>query len=219
MIAILNFRRGARAGLIGFLTAATVLSLVSCQKPPGQPVTIALGEAQLKEQDRQYAQSLPEMVAEGEKILPSLDCQQDDRHSTTWFKGAVPGDRSAACLYCGRLGNNPPVLRFVVRHIGASPINLRSCSINVSGRDLGSFVPTMISIDRLPGGKAMEVADISFDAVRPLVLAILGEKSAVIDLVGANGRAQILLDEAQINEMRKVLAAYEYLNAASSLPR
>ena len=202
-------------GLRLTFAAAAMLALVSCEKPPPPPVTIAIAEPRIAEQEQRYAQSLPELIAEGEKVLPSLDHQQDARHNTAWFKGAAPGDRSAAYLYCGRIGDGAPVLRFVVRHIGASPINLKSCSVSVSGRDLGTFAPTKISIDRLPGGNAMEVADIPFDTVRPMVLAILGEKSAEIGLLGANGRAQIRLDETQINEMRKVLAAYEYLNASS----
>ncbi len=190
------------------------LALASCEKPPPPPVTVALDEPRVAEQERQYEQTLPQMIAEGEKILPSLAHQQDSRHNATWFKGAVPATGSAAYLYCGRLGDGAPLLRFVIRYIGPSAINIKSCSVNADGKEVGRFVPSKISADRLPGGKTMEVADIGFEAVRPLVLAILGEKSAEIGLIGANGRAQIRLDEAQVNEMRKVLAAYEYLRAA-----
>ncbi len=190
------------------------MALVSCEKPPPSPVTLALGEPRIAEQERQYEQTLPQMIAEGEKILPSLEQQQDARHSTTWFKGAVPATGSAAYLYCGRLGGGAPLLRFVIRYIGPSAINIRSCAVNADGKEVGKFVPSKISIDRLPDGKTMEVADIGFSEVRPIVFAILGSKASEITLLGANGRAQIRLDEAQITGMRKALAAYEYLRAA-----
>lgn len=169
-------------------------------------------QAEKEEQDRKEAEWRQELVLQGEKVLPFLNSQQDIAHGTTWLQGNAPPGVSTAYLTCGKLGQQGAVMmRLVMRHVGKSWLNVSECSVSVDGQEIGAFVPSKGKLEKLPDGRVSESLDAGFDDVRPIILAISGGKAATIHLKGANGNADIILDESQIADMRKVLAAYEYL--------
>lgn len=152
-------------------------------------------------------------------MLPSLSSQQDIAHGTTWYRGSVPAEGNTAYLTCGKLGQQgAAILRLAIRHAGKTWLNVSECSVSVDGQDVGSFIPAKGKLERLPDDRIIESLDAGFEEVSPVVLAILAGKSATIHLQGANGNADVVLDEAQIGEMRKVLAAYEYLKTGTAPP-
>ncbi len=155
-----------------------------------------------------------ELAREGERLLPSLSKQQDIAHGTTWYQGSVPTEGNTAYLYCGKLGQGATVLRFVMRRTGDAWLDASGCSVEIDGREAGSFVPNKVKLEKLPDGRVSELFDADFLQVAPIIHAMLDGNSATINLQGTNGIAQIVLGPGEIAEMRKVLAAYEYLQAA-----
>lgn len=176
--------------------------------------------AEKEEQDRKEAEWRRELAAQGESALPFLTSQNDVSHGTTWFQGNTPAEGSAAYLVCGKLGQQGAVsLRLVIRHAGKTWLNVSECTVSVDGQDAGAFVPAKGKLEKLPDGRIIEFLDAGFEEVRPVILAMLSGESATIHLQGANGSADIVLNGPQLAEMRKVLAAYEYLKTGTAPPR
>lgn len=155
-----------------------------------------------------------QLAREGERLLPSLSRQQDTAHGMTLYGGFVPASGSTAYLICSKLGEGAASLRLVIRSVGASWLNVSSCTVKVDGREVGSFVPAKGKLEKLEDGKVIEFLDVGYDEAAPVILSMLDGNSATISLQGANGTSEIALGAAELGEMRKVLAAYEYLQTA-----
>lgn len=151
---------------------------------------------------------MADFAREGAQALYSLGPESDAAHGTTWFKGSIASSGSTAYLYLGKLGEGASTLRFVVRHEGPRAVNLGNCTVIVDGVEAGSFSPAPNEFENLPGGNVMQLADVHFDNVRSLVLAMLNGQSAVI--CTADG-AEICLGRSELDDMRRVLSAYLHL--------
>ena len=152
------------------------------------------------------------LAEQGAQVLPSLSAQSDLHHGATWFKGSVAPTGNTAYLYMGKLGEGASTLRFVVRHEGPRAANLGNCTVIVDGVEAGSFTPVPNKFENLPGGKVMQLADTHFDDVRPILLAMINGQSAVIR---TGDGAEIRLDRAELDEMRRVLSAYLHLQGTA----
>ena len=151
------------------------------------------------------------LATEGAQALGGLGAQPDVHHGATWLKGNVPAEGSTAYLYLGKLGETgASTLRFVVRYEGKQPADLSSCAVIVDGTEVGSFTPAPNRVDQPSDGSVHQLADVHFDDVRPAVLAMINTRSALIRT--ADGK-EIGLDRAELDEMRRVLAAYLHLQA------
>ena len=155
---------------------------------------------------------MSDMASQGASVLSGLVAQSDAAHGTTWLKGNVAASGGTAYLYLGKLGEGASTLRFVVRHEGPRAANLGNCTVIVDGVEAGSFTPVPNEFENLPGGKVMQLADTHFDDVRPIVLAMINGQSAVIR---TGDGAEIRLDRAELDEMRRVLSAYLHLQGAA----
>ena len=154
-------------------------------------------------------ETMSELAAQGAQAFSGLSPQSDIHHGATWFQGAVPADGSTAYLYLGKLGEaGASTLRFVIRCEGAKPADLSRCTVMVDGVEVGSFSPAPNRADQPSDGSARQLADIHFDDVRPIILAMIEGRSATIR---TNDGAEIRLGRAELAEMRKVLAAYLHL--------
>lgn len=171
-------------------------------KPPSTPAPSA-GEQE----------TLAGLAAQGAQALAGLGASGDIHHGATWYQGHVPADGSTAYLYLGKLGETgASTLRFVVRYEGRQPANLTSCAVMVDGARVGSFAPAPNRIDQPADGAVRQLADIHFDDVRPIVLAMINGQSAVIRT--AEGK-EIRLDRAELDEMRRVLSAYLHMQGGA----
>lgn len=151
------------------------------------------------------------LATQGAQALPGLSTTADLHHGATWYQGNIPAEGSAAYLYLGKLGETgASTLRFVVRYEGKQPANLGNCTVMVDGVEVGSFSPAPNRVDQ-PVEGVRQLADIHFDDVRSIVLAMIDGQSAVIRT--ADGK-QIRLGRAELDEMRRVLAAYLHLQAS-----
>jgi hypothetical protein len=154
-------------------------------------------------------ETMSDLAAQGARAFSGLSPQSDIHHGATWFQGAVPADGSTAYLYLGKLGEaGASTLRFVIRCEGAKPADLSRCTVMVDGVEVGSFSPAPNRADQPSDGSARQLADIHFDDVRPIILAMIEGRSATIR---TNDGAEIRLGRAELAEMRKVLAAYLHL--------
>jgi hypothetical protein len=151
---------------------------------------------------------MADFAREGAQALSSLGTESDVAHGATWFKGSVAPTGSTAYLYLGKLGEGASTLRFVVRHEGPRAANLGNCTVLVDGVEAGSFSPAPNKFENLPGGNVMQLADIHFDNVRSIVLAMINGQSVVIRT--ADG-AEIRLGRSELDDMRRVLSAYLHL--------
>lgn len=158
---------------------------------------------------------LASLASEGEQAITGLQVQQDIHHGTAWYQGRVPARGSTAYLYLGKLGEGASTLRFVIRYQGTRRADLGRCTVFVDGTEVGSFTPAPNSIDQPPDGSVLQLADIHFDEVRPIILAMVEGQSAVIR---TNDGAEIVLGRAELQEMRKVLAAYLHLQGSHATP-
>ena len=148
------------------------------------------------------------LAAEGSQALSSLSPKSDIHHGATWFQGSVPDDGSTAYLYLGKLGETgASTLRFVIRYEGKQRADLGNCVVIVDGGEVGSFSPALNRVDQ-PDDGVRQLADIHFDDVRPIVLAMINGQSAIIRT--ADGK-EIRLDRVELDEMRRVLSAYLHL--------
>jgi len=151
------------------------------------------------------------LAAEGAQFLGGLNAQPDFHHGATWLKGNVSEDRSTAYLLLGQLGEGgASTLRFVLRYQGRSAANFSSCNVAVDGIEFGTFAPTPNRADQPADGSVVQIADIHFDDVRPIILAMLNGQSVVIRTTDGK---EILLGRAELDEMRRVLSAYLHLQA------
>jgi len=160
--------------------------------------------------DEQEAMS--DLASHGASALSGLAHQSDVSHGATWLKGNVAASGSTAYLYLGKLGEGASTLRFVVRYEGPRPAQLGNCTVIVDGAEAGTFSPAPNKFENLPGGNVMQLADIHFDDVRPLVLAMINGPSAIIRT--ADG-AEIRLGRPELDEMRRVLSAYLHLQGGA----
>ncbi len=151
------------------------------------------------------------LANEGSQALSGLSAQSDVHHGATWFKGNVPAERSTAYLLLGKLGEGgASTLRFVVRFDGKQPANLGSCTVIVDGGEVGSFSPAPNRVDHPSDGSVRQLADLHFDEVRPIILAMLNGQSVTIRTTDGK---EIRLGRAELDEMRRVLSAYLHLQA------
>jgi len=156
-------------------------------------------------------EAMAALAAQGSESLGSLEAQSDVHHGATWLKGSVPANRSTAYLLLGRLGEGgASTLRFVVRYQGSRPADLSTCTVAVDGAEVGSFSPAPNRADQPGDGTVVQLADVHFDDVRPMILAMIEGQSAVIRT--ADGK-DIALDRDNLNQVRRVLAAYLHLQA------
>jgi hypothetical protein len=151
---------------------------------------------------------MADFAREGAQALSSLGAESDVAHGATWFKGSIASSGSTAYLYLGKLGEGASTLRFVVRHEGPRAANLGNCTVIVDGAEAGSFALIPNKFENLPSGNVTQLADTHFDDVRPIVLAMINGQSAVIRT--ADG-AEIRLGRSELDDMRRVLAAYLHL--------
>jgi len=153
------------------------------------------------------------LAEQGAQALSALSPQADIHHGATWFQGTVPAEGSTAYLYLGKLGQGgSSTLRFVVRYEGQQPANLANCTVMIDGTEVGSFSPAPNRADQPADGSVRQLADIHFDDVRPMVLAMINGPSVVIRT--ADGK-DIRLDRAALDEMRRVLSAYLHLQGGA----
>ena len=191
------------------------LALSGCDRPaPPLPPTPEATPAPVEVKttpslDEQEA--MASLATEGAQTLGGLSAQSDVHHGATWLKGNVPPKGSTAYLLLGKLGEGgASTLRFVVRYEGKQPANFGGCTVIVDGTDIASFSPAPNRVDQPSDGSVCQLADIHFDDVRPAVLAMINAQSAVIRT--ADGK-EIGLGRAELDEMRRVLAAYLHLQA------
>ena len=199
-----------RAGLA--ILGVYVLALSACHRPaPALPPAPEQTPAPVEVKAPPSAEEQEVMAAlamEGAQALGGLSAQSDVHHGATWLKGNVPSEGSTAYLYLGKLGETgASTLRFVVRYEGKQPANLGSCTVIVDGVDVGSFSPAPNRVDP-PADGVRQLVDIHFDDARPVVLAMINGRSAIIRT--ADGK-EIRLDRAELDEMRRVLSAYLHL--------
>ena len=202
-----------RAGLA--ILGVYALALPGCHPPaPASPPAPELTPAPVEVKAPPSAEEQEVMAAlamEGAQTLGGLSAQSDVHHGATWLKGNVPSEGSTAYLYLGKLGETgASTLRFVVRYEGKQPADLSSCAVIVDGTEVGSFTPAPNRVDQPSDGSVHQLADVHFDDVRPAVLAMINTRSALIRT--ADGK-EIGLDRAELDEMRRVLAAYLHLQA------
>jgi hypothetical protein len=152
---------------------------------------------------------LTALAAQGAQALSGLNPQSDIHHGATWYQGAVVAKGSTAYLYLGKLGETgASTLRFVVRFEGRKPADLGLCTVVVDGVEVGSFSPAPNRADQPSDGSVRQTADIHFDDVRPIVLAMINGQSAVIR---TSDGTEIRLGRAELDDMRRVLSAYLHL--------
>ena len=194
---------------------AIAVSQASCERPPTPPPAAKdLPSAKVKETSAPARIPMDEqevmaaLAAQGAQALPGLSTTADLHHGATWYQGNIPAEGSAAYLYLGKLGEGAATLRFVVRHEGPRAANFGNCTVLVDAVEAGSFSPSPNKFENLPGGNVMQLADIHFDDVRPVVLAMINGQSAVVRT--ADG-AEIRLSRSELDEMRRVLSAYLHL--------
>jgi hypothetical protein len=155
---------------------------------------------------------LAALASEGGKAFASLQAQEDIHHGAAWYQGNVPARGSTAYLYLGKLGEGSSTLRFVIRYQGTRRADLGRCTVLVDGVEVGAFTPAPNRIDQPTDGSVLQLADIHFDEVRPMILAMIEGESATIR---TSDGAEIRLDRVELEEMRKVLAAYLHLQGRS----
>jgi len=178
------------------------------QPPPAvtEPLSSAFGPVEGQKM-------LAALAADGAHAFSVLSPRADIHHGATWFQGKVPANGSTAYLYLGKLGEGgSSTLRFVVRYEGKKLADLGKCTVMVDGVEIASFAPALNRADQPSDGSVRQLADIHFDDVRPMVLAMINGQSAVIRT--ADGK-EIRLDRAALDEMRSVLSAYLHLQGGA----
>ena len=201
------------------LMVLAALLPAACQRTPPPAPAIPEPPAEVTEmpapEPAKENDPLTLLADEGEQAFTSLQVQQDIHHGTTWYQGNVPARGSTAYLYLGKLGEGASTLRFVIRYQGTHRADLSQCAVLVDGIEVGSFTPVPNRIDQPIDGSVLQLADIHFDEVRPILLAMVGGQSAIVRT--ADG-ATIPLGRGELDEMRKVLAAYLHLQGARVAP-
>lgn len=197
------------------LMVLAALLPASCQRTPqpapGTPESPAEATEMPLPEPAEANDPLTSLASEGQQAFTSLQVRQDIHHGTAWYQGSVPARGSTAYLYLGRLGEGASTLRCVIRYQGTRRADLGQCTVLVDGIEVGSFTPTPNRIDQPTDGSVLQLADIHFDEVRPILLAMVGGQSAIVRT--ADG-ATIPLGRGELNEMRKVLAAYLHLQGS-----
>jgi hypothetical protein len=206
-----------RAKLVTTFWAAVALAGCDRSAPPAvvtpastpPPVIVQVPPPSMNEQE-----TMSDLAAQGARAFSGLSPQSDIHHGATWFQGAVPADGSTAYLYLGKLGDaGASTLRFVVRYEGSKPANLGSCAVMVDGVEVGSFSPAPNRTDQPSDGSVRQIADIHFDDVRPIVLAMISGQTATIRTTDG---AEIRLDRSELDEMRRVLSAYLHIQSSGA---
>lgn len=204
-----------RAGFA--ILGVCALALSGCHRPapalpPSPEPTPTVAEVKAPPPPTQDEQEMMKALSsQGASALAGLGAESDVTHGATWLKGSVPVDRSTAYLMLGKLGEGgASTLRFVLRYQGRSPANFNKCAVTVDGVEVGSFALTPNRADQPADGSFVQIADIHFDDVRPIILAMINAQSAVIRT--ADGQ-QIRLGRGELDEMRRVLSAYLHLQS------
>ena len=197
------------------IIAVFCLAVAACHRPapplPPAPEPTPVPAEVIAPPSADQQEVMASLAMEGAQALGGLSAQSDVHHGATWFEGNVPTGRSTAYLLLGKLGEGgASTLRFVVRYEGKQPANFGGCTVIVDGTDIASFSPAPNRVDQPSDGSVCQLADIHFDDVRPAVLAMINAQSALIRT--ADGK-EIGLGRAELDEMRRVLAAYLHLQA------
>ena len=203
----------ARLAVLGF----SVMALLACHRPapppPAPEPTPAAKEVKAPPPPTQDEQEMMKALSgQGASALAGLGSQADVAHGATWFQGSVPAQGSTAYLLLGKLGEaGASTLRFVLRHQGQRAANFIGCTVSVDGNEVGSFSPAPNKFEKLPDGSVLQIADIQFEDVRPIVLTMINGQSAVIRT--GNGQ-EIRVGRSELEDMRRVLSAYLHLQAS-----
>jgi hypothetical protein len=197
------------------IAAMAAVSVVGCDRA-AQPAAVATDPTpiivQVPPPSMDEQETMTALAAQGAQALSGLSPRSDIHHGATWFQGTVPAGGSTAYLYLGKLGETgTSTLRFVVRYEGGKPANLGSCAVMVDGIEVGSFSPAPNRTDQPSDGSVRQIADIHFDDVRPIVLAMISGQTATIR---TSDGAEIRLDRRELDEMRQVLSAYLHLQSS-----
>jgi hypothetical protein len=83
----------------------------------------------------------------------------------------------------------------------------------VDGVEVGSFSPAPNRTDQPSDGSVRQIADIHFDDIRPIVLAMISGQTATIRTTDG---AEIRLDRSELDEMRRVLSAYLHIQSSGA---
>ncbi len=75
--------------------------------------------------------------------------------------------------------------------------------------------PAPNRIDQPTDGSVLQLADIHFDEVRPIILALIEGQSA---LIRTGDSTEIRLDRPELEEMRRVLSAYLHIQSTADSP-
>lgn len=198
------------------LMALAVLLPASCQRrpslPPPPPKAQPTAETEVTpvSPDTSDNERLASLAGEGGQAFAGLQVRHDIHHGTAWYQGNVPARGSTAYLYLGKLGEGASTLRFVIRYQGARRADLGRCTVFVDGSEVGSFTPSPNRIDQPIDGSVLQLADIHFDEVRPIILAMIEGQSATIR---TGDGAEIRVGRSELEEIRRVLAAYLHLQS------
>jgi hypothetical protein len=193
------------------------MALLACHRPapppPAPEPTPAAKEVKAPPPPTQDEQEMMKALSgQGASALAGLGSQADVAHGATWFQGSVPAQGSTAYLLLGKLGEaGASTLRFVLRHQGQRAANFIGCTVSVDGNEVGSFSPAPNKFEKLPDGSVLQIADIQFEDVRPIVLTMINGQSAVIRT--GNGQ-EIRVGRSELEDMRRVLSAYLHLQAS-----
>jgi len=164
--------------------------------------------------DEQAAMAV--LAEQGAQALSTLSPQADIHHGATWFRGTVSPAGTTAYLYLGKLGEGgSSTLRFVIRYQGTRRADLGRCTVIVDGAEVGSFTPAPNRIDQPTDGSVLQLADIHFDEVRPIILALIEGQSA---LIRTGDSTEIRLDRPELEAMRRVLSAYLHIQSTVDSP-
>jgi hypothetical protein len=197
----------AAVSVVGCDRAAQPAVVTPASTPP--PVIVQVPRPSMNEQETMTA-----LAAQGARALSGLNPQSDIHHGATWFQGTVPANGSTAYLYLGKLGDaGASTLRFVVRYEGRKPADLGLCNVVVDGVGMGSFSPAPNRADQPSDGSVRQIADIHFDDIRPIVLAMISGQTATIRTTDG---AEIRLDRSELDEMRRVLSAYLHIQSSGA---
>ena len=199
------------AGLTAIAVAGLLLTACPRTPPTAPPVSeprIEATEISAMEPAEETDESLAHLAAEGKQAFATLQLQQDIHHGTAWYQGNVPARGNTAYLYLGKLGEGSSTLRFVVRYQGVRRADLGVCTVLVDGAEVGTFAPAPNRVDQPTDGSVLQLADIHFDEVRPVILSMIEGQSTTIR---TGDGVEIRLGRSELEEMRKVLAAYLHL--------
>lgn len=197
------------------LAAATALAACRPPVPPVESPAAPVTPEEQAAQEQRYEELAARLAPEGAEALAGLSTSPDPGHGAVYYQGRVPGTGSTAYLRLVQLGSGGArAVRLVLRYEGSDWLDVGECSLVIDGRTVGAFRPQKVRAERTGDGVA-ELLDADADTLRPVLTSLLESDSAEIRMRGTKGEAVIRLDDAQLSEMRKVMAAYLHLQSGA----